>query len=281
MTCRELTERLLRAGIDSAAAEARMLAVRYTKRSDAWLCANPNAPLPDSEGTLEQAVRQRESRVPLQYILGFWPFWRQEYEVSPVCLIPRADTEVLLETVLEYLPVGGRFLDLCTGSGCLAVSLCCERPDASGTAVELSPGALELARRNAKRNGVPERQLVFSLGDVLRGEFPVERGPFSVILSNPPYIPTSDLDGLSLEVQQEPRMALDGGWDGLTFYRRILSGADYRDALMEKGCFLFEIGYDQGEALRDLAEEYHYTCRIRKDLGGNDRVAIILPMHTL
>ena len=281
MTCRELTQRLRRAGIEEAAGEARWLAAHCTGLSDAWLCAHPDSPLPDGEGKLERTVGQREARIPLQYIIGVWPFWRQEYEVSPDCLIPRSDTELLLETALEYLPEGGRFLDLCTGSGCLAVSLCCERPDAVGTAVELVPRTLELARRNAGRNGVSPGRLCFCCGDVLRGEFPGERGPFSVILSNPPYIPTRDLEGLSPEVHREPRIALDGGEDGVTFYRRLLSGADYRAALAEDGCFHFEIGYDQGEAIGTLAEKYGYTCRIRKDLGGNDRVAIVRPLHTL
>jgi release factor glutamine methyltransferase len=165
-------------------------------------------------------------------------------------------------------------LDLCTGSGCIAISLLCERPDLTGVAVELYERTLALAKRNAVRNGVTEERLTLLQGDVLRGDFLAGLGTFDAILSNPPYIPTATVDTLAIELSHEPRAALDGGEDGLVFYRRMLE-RDYRAALRTGGRFAFEIGYDQAEALRQLSEGD--DCRILRDLGGCDRVAVITP----
>ncbi len=272
MTYYQLTERLRAAGIENAAAEARMLALHFTRADEITLRTEPDASLLDPEGALESALSRRERREPLQYILGTWFFWRQEYEVSPDCLVPRPDTEILIEQALSRLPHGGRFLDLCTGSGCIAISLLCERPDAQAVAIELSPPTLEIARRNAAKNGVGHDRLTLMQGDVLTADFLSSLGSFDLILSNPPYVPTCDLATLPPETQREPRLALDGGEDGLLFYRRMLE-PDYRTALRSDGSFLFEIGYDQGDALRALSAERGLSCHIFKDYGSNDRVA--------
>ncbi|MBQ8718519.1 MAG: peptide chain release factor N(5)-glutamine methyltransferase [Clostridia bacterium] len=269
MTYRQLISRLLQAGIENAAGEARLL-IEHFCGCDASLL-HPDTPLPENAQLLE-AVRRRERREPLQYILGSWFFWRQEYEVSPDCLVPRPDTEILLEQALRHLPRGGRFLDLCTGSGCIAISLLCERSDLHAVAVELSAPTLALAGRNAVRNGIGTDRLTLLQGDVLCPDFLGKIGVFDVILSNPPYIPTRDLATLPPETQQEPALALDGGEDGLLFYRRMLE-PDYLALLRPGGCLLFEIGYDQGDALRALAAERGLTCTIIRDYGGNDRVA--------
>lgn len=280
MTLRELTARLSAAGIENASHEARLLAEHVCGAPPHALLV-PDAPLADPEGKLEAAVKKRESRYPLQYLLGTWGFWRQEYEVSPDCLIPRPDTELLVEYAARRLPRGGRFIDLCTGSGCIAISLLCERPDLTGVAVDLFDATLTLAERNAHRNGVEPDRLTFLRGDVLAGAFMEELGVFDAIISNPPYITPAVIDTLEPELTYEPRAALDGGEDGLIFYRRMITGTEYRSALKAGGCFIFEIGYDQGDALRALATEAGDFCTIHRDLGGQERMAVITPPHTL
>ncbi len=274
MIYRELVRRLQAAGIDQASGEALLLSEHFCALSPAVLRADPMLELPDPNGALLRALELRETRYPLQYLLGKWPFWRQEYEVSPDCLIPRSDTEVLVEYAAKHLPRGARVIDLCTGSGCIAVSLLCERPDLHGVAVDLFEPTLELARRNALANGVGKDRLTFLQGDVLKGDFLSELGTFDAILSNPPYITWEALDTLAPELTFEPRAALDGGEDGLVFYRRMV-GRDYRSALSAGGVMIFEIGYDQGNALRTLAGENEARCEILRDLGGQDRVAVL------
>ena len=274
MTLRDIEIRLAGAHIDNATAEALALTAHVTGISADRLRTERMALLPDPDGRLEDAVARRENHYPLQYLLGTWGFWRQEYEVSPDCLIPRPDTETLVEYAVKHAPHGGRVLDLCTGSGCIAISLLCERPDLTATAVELYENTLAVARRNAARNGVGDDRLTFLQGDVLAGDFLVNLGQFDLILSNPPYTPTATVDTLEAELAYEPHAALDGGRDGLIFYRRILQ-RDYRTALKSGGRFAFEIGYDQADALRALAEDD--TCEILKDLGGRDRVAVVTP----
>lgn len=280
MTLRELTARLSAAGIENASHEARLLA-EHVCGAPPYALLVPDAPLSDPEGRLEEAVRRRESHYPLQYILGSWGFWRQEYEVSPDCLIPRPDTELLVEYAARHLPRGSRFIDLCTGSGCIAISLLCERPDLTGVAVDLFDATLSLAERNARRNGVEPDRLTFLRGDVLTGAFMEGLGTFDAVISNPPYITPAVIDTLEPELTYEPRAALDGGEDGLIFYRRMITGTEYRSALKAGGCFIFEIGYDQGDALRALATEAGDFCTIHRDLGGQERMAVVTPPHTL
>ena len=279
MTLQDITARLAAAGIDDARREALLLIEHFCSLSP--LALRQTAPLPDPDGALSRAVEQRANRFPLQYLLGTWGFWRQEYEVSPDCLIPRPDTELLVEYAARRLPQGGRFIDLCTGSGCIAISLLCERPDLSAVAVDLFDATLSLAVRNARRNGVGADRLTLIRGDVLQGDFMAELGTFDAIISNPPYITPAVIDTLAPELAFEPRAALDGGEDGLIFYRRMLLGTDYRTALRAGGCFIFEMGYDQGDALRALAAEAGDVCTIHRDYGGQERMAVVTPPHTL
>jgi release factor glutamine methyltransferase len=279
MTLQDITARLAAAGIDDARREALLLIEHFCSLSP--LALRQAAPLPDPDGALSRAVEQRANRFPLQYLLGTWGFWRQEYEVSPDCLIPRPDTELLVEYAAKHLPFGGRFIDLCTGSGCIAISLLCERPDLSAVAVDLFDATLSLAVRNARRNGVGTDRLTLIRGDVLQGDFMAELGTFDAIISNPPYITPAVIDTLAPELAFEPRAALDGGEDGLIFYRRMLLGTDYRTALRAGGCFIFEMGYDQGDALRALAAEAGDVCTIHRDYGGQERMAVVTPPHTL
>ena len=255
MNFEAVKNRLCAAGIENASGEARMLCEAL--EGDA----------------LAAAVTRRCAHYPLQYILGKWYFYREEYEVNEHCLIPRSDTEILVDTAIHMLPNGARFMDICTGSGCIAVSTLKNRSDTTATAVDLFDNTLVLATKNAARNGVAERFTPLLADATAAPPAHLPRGGFDAILSNPPYIESTVVNGLQQEVQFEPRAALDGGADGLLFYRTILE--KWRELLKENGIILFEIGYDQKEALCTLAAQYGYTCAVKKDFGGNDRVCIL------
>ena len=274
---RTLTQKLAAAGIEEPSGEAAILLERFASVGYATLMADRDR-VYDSPG-LEAAVGRRLNREPLQYILGEWDFFGCTFTVSPHCLVPRPDTEVLVETAIRTLPKNARIVDLCTGSGCIAVATLVCRPDVTADALELYPDTLALAVENAERNRVSARFTPIC-ADLLNGGVLTlaPRAPYDAILSNPPYIPTADIQDLSPEVRQEPVAALDGGADGLTFYRAILR--DYGELVRPGGLILLEIGYDQGEALRALASEYlpAASVEIIRDLGGNNRVVkITLP----
>lgn len=225
-------------------------------------------PAPEAQ---KEARRRLADGEPLAYILGEWSFYGEVYTVTPDVLIPRSDTEILVERLIRDLPQNGRFLDLCTGSGCVAISVAAHRPDLTCVAVDISAAALDIARKNAARNGVTER-IRFVRGDVL-GDLPDAGDGFCAIAANPPYIDSAVVDTLSEQVRREPRLALDGGADGMDFYRAILSR--HLSRLTPDGMLYFEIGYDQAEKITRLCAPR--PCRILRDYGGNDRVAVISP----
>lgn len=203
---------------------------------------------------------------PLAYVLGEWYFYGEVYKVSRDCLIPQPDTEHVVDKLIELLPQGGRFADLCTGSGCIAISALAHRKDASAVAVDISDGALKLALENAALNLVDER-ITIKKADILN-QMALGEDKFDIIVSNPPYIKTEEIKTLDLEVRAEPLIALDGGKDGLDFYRVLIDR--YSQNVKKGGYMIFEIGYDQADALRALCD-----CQIFKDYGGNDRVAVL------
>ena len=205
----------------------------------------------------------------LQYIIGNVGFYREEYLVTPDCLIPRADTEILVDYAVKHLPVGARFADLCTGSGCVAISTLKNTKNTTAVAVDISSGALDVARKNAKQNGVSDR-LTLTLADVKQGA--VCEGIFA-LLSNPPYVRDDVYPTLDGEIFHEPKIAFVGGRDGGDFYRRITE--IYRDIIDRDGFIAYEIGYDQAELLREIAEQNRMSCEIIKDLSGNDRVSVL------
>ena len=218
---------------------------------------------------LESAIERRKNREPLQYILGSVDFYRESYEVGPDCLIPRQDTEILVDFAVNNIPSGAKFLDLCTGSGCVAVSTLKNTENTSAVALDISEGALRIARKNAEKNGVYDR-VEFVLGDALN--FSSDNSYFA-ILSNPPYIREEVYSELEPEIYFEPKIAFTAGDGGLEFYKKILSS--YKKILDPCGFFAFEIGYDQGARLEEIAKANGMSCKIIKDYSGNDRVAVI------
>ena len=270
MNYNELTRRLKAVSPDAFEFEAEILLEAFSDKKIAYILAHREEEIGSQE--LISALERRENREPLQYIIGKWEFFRQEYFVDENCLIPRSDTEILVERATLLLPRNALFLDLCTGSGCIAVSTLAERVDTSAVMVDKFPKTLEIAIKNASHNGVSDR-VEPMLFDVLSDENALEGKKFDAILSNPPYIRPEVIENLSDEVKHEPYAALYGGEDGLIFYNRIVE--NYSKFLKDEGFILFEIGYDQADDLKKIAEKHGDSCRIYKDYGGNDRVAYL------
>ncbi len=270
MTHTEICAALRAAGIDEYRYEAALLLAHF--------CSVPRERIPFCRDTdfdspeLISAVERRCKRQPLQYILGEWQFCTESYRVGKGCLIPRPETELLVLRAAELLPKKARFADICTGSGCIAVSLLVRRPDCRAVALDISPDALSYARENAERNGVSDR-IEFIAADLTDMSTPTLLGEsrFAAILSNPPYIPTAEVDRLAPELFFEPREALDGGGDGLVFYRALLQ--NYKNCLAANGFMLFEAGYDQEDSLASLAELNGLGFSPERDLSGNFRIA--------
>ena len=271
MTYNEICIALSDAEIENFRGEAAMLICRFLGINKAELLRiNRDEELRSEE--LEDAVIKRCSHYPLQYILGYWDFCHETYRITKDTLIPRQDTEKLVELAIKLLPENARFIDLCTGSGCVAISTLAARPDCRAVAVDIFDATLEIARENAESNGVGDR-VGFTKADVLSPDFMADLGDFDCILSNPPYIETKRLSLLDEELSYEPEAALDGGEDGLKFYRVILG--EYGKFLRNGGIMLLEIGHDQGKTVSEIAVNAGYRCEIYKDYGGNDRVAFV------
>ena len=211
-------------------------------------------------------LKRRGEHVPVQYLTGEAWFYGYSFRVNQHVLIPRQDTEVLVEEALKRVMPGMRILDLCTGSGCILLSVL-KNASVSGVGADISQEALLVAELNRKRLGVRASWIESDLFENIGGTF-------HMILSNPPYVPSSVIPGLDPEVREhEPVLALDGREDGLYFYRRIVSEA--REYLSPGGWLCMEIGYDQGPVLRELLTKNGYReIEIIKDLAGNDRVAL-------
>jgi release factor glutamine methyltransferase len=214
-------------------------------------------------------VARRKNREPLAYILGEWDFMGLSFEVSPDVLIPEQDTENLVEEILKEGRDGERILDLCTGSGCILLSLLHYSNSSVGIGTDLSQKALDTACRNADSLGLSDRAQ-WRQGDLFDALEKDEK--FDLIVSNPPYIASGVIPSLAAEVKcHEPRLSLDGGEDGLDFYRRIIPGAVAH--LVIGGMLYMEIGFDQGEAVAGLMRKAgYYEVAVLKDYGGNDRI---------
>jgi release factor glutamine methyltransferase len=213
---------------------------------------------------------RRRKREPVAYILGEREFYRRSFEVTPAVLIPRPDTETLIERALEILPAGStaRLLDLCTGSGAIAITLAAERPELHVTATDLSAAALDVARRNAERHGAMAR-CEFLEGDLFAPLPAASR--FELIVANPPYVPEPEIATLQPEIQHEPRLALAAGDDGLSHLERLCAAA--QSFLTPAGALLFEVGRGQAEQVRAWLEAAGLReVTAHKDLGGIERV---------
>jgi len=213
-------------------------------------------------------VRRRAEGEPTAYLAGKKEFFGRPFRVDPRVLVPRPETELLLEAALAALPAGGRALDLCTGSGCLALSLALERPGARVVATDVSEDALAVARENAAALGAVVELASGDLWAAVHGD---ER--FDVVVSNPPYIPAKELAGLSREVRREPCIALDGGEDGLAVLRRIVAGAPAR--LVPGGALCLEMHESHLDALPRLCREAGFaSAEARRDLAGLPRLTV-------
>lgn len=272
-------ENILRdAGVPDPENDARLLLYEAFQLDMVHFLMNRLQPLDsekqDQAAAYRELVCRRSRRIPLQQILGNQEFMGLLFEVNEHVLIPRQDTETLVELVLsEHRKSSLRLLDLCTGSGCIAISLAVKGGYQSVAAADVSEQALAVARQNWKalKPAASKQELTFFQGDLFEA-LPPGTERFDVITSNPPYIPTAVLRELEPEVREhEPVLALDGMADGLSFYRRIAQEAG---AWLKKGGSIYlEIGHDQGEAVKALLEKAGFQeLRIRKDLPGNDRV---------
>ncbi len=222
--------------------------------------------------TYRALIQRRLAGEPTQYLVGSKEFYGRRFTVDPRVLIPRSETELLVEAVLRDVKKdeASRVLDVCTGSGCIAVTIAAERPQASVWAIDLMPGALEVAKANAEALQVDGRVTFFE-GDLLA---PVPKETvFDVIVSNPPYVKTGELATLQREVQKEPKVALDGGVDGVTIIARLI--VDALPRLKSGGLLALEIGEDEGNAVKELMVRAGYRdVKVEKDLARHDRLVL-------
>jgi release factor glutamine methyltransferase len=258
--------------VDAPRLTAELLLGSILKLARVQLYMDLERPLSKDELAAYKALIQRRlGGEPTQYLLGHKEFYGRPFAVDPRVLIPRSETELLVEAVLRALPKDqpARVLDLCTGSGCIAISVAAEREQASVWASDLSGDALAVAKANAEALGVASR-VTFYQGDLFA---PIPEGAtFDVIVSNPPYIATGELAGLQREVQREPKLALDGGPDGLTLLGKLVEQAKAR--LKPGGLLALELGDDQGAAVQtQLTRSAYLDVRIEKDLARLDRLA--------
>lgn len=249
-----LRNRLRDAGIEAAALEARLIAATAAGKSTEKLLRDMRFYATDEvEKRAEAMVRRRLAGEPVAYITGVWEFRGLPMEVSRDVLIPRVDTEVLAETAIKYLKDTGRLdarvLDLCSGTGCIGCAIAVELPRVRVVLADVSPEAMEISRRNVSRNGLDGR-ISFLPADVMKLP-PLMTGSFDLVVSNPPYIPTMEILTLDPSVRDyEPVWALDGGEDGLDFYRAILK--NWALVIRQGGELMFEVGEDQAERVKDL-----------------------------
>jgi release factor glutamine methyltransferase len=281
----EMISARLRGKSDTAELDAQVLMAKVVERSRSWLLAHPEVVLdPQQQAALQAAVERLEQGEPLPYVLGEWEFFGLPFLVTPQVLIPRPETELLVERALTWLrahPGRRRLLDVGTGSGCIAIALAVNIPDLQALATDISPAALEVARRNASRMGLEDR-IEFVHCDLLPGcaAMPMTgspssvapgREPFDLIVANLPYVPSRVLRNLPV-YRREPTIALDGGRDGLDLVRRLLAAAP--GWLAPGGLMLLEIEASQGPAAMALAFDLfsEAVIHLHQDLSGHDRL---------
>ena len=224
---------------------------------------------------LTKALERRLAHEPIQYICGEWDFFGLRMFCGKGCLIPRPETEMLAEYAIKALPRGGHLLDLCTGSGCISVSVLNNRPDVTATAIDISSAALKYAKKNAEYHSISPERLEFVCMDLL------DYAPLTIpdiIVSNPPYIKTDDIPGLSPEVQHEPFIALNGGYDGLDFYKIIAS--KYSRYLKDTSEIVLEVGYDIAKEVAAIFRGKRFYTELLSDPYGIERVCVARTRET-
>ncbi|MBR1893204.1 MAG: peptide chain release factor N(5)-glutamine methyltransferase [Lachnospiraceae bacterium] len=259
-------KRLEEAGIADAESDTRLLMMYITGKDRGFIFAHGEDEMgEDDVAAFEAAIEQRLSHIPVQHITHVADFMGLEFKTSEGVLIPRIDTEFLVEEAMRFIPDGARVLDMCTGSGCILLSIMKYKNDIEGTAVDISDAALELTKANADKLGLSPTIIKSNLFENIEGKF-------DYIISNPPYIRKSDIPGLMEEVREhDPHLALDGGDDGLDFYRILAK--ESKDYLISEGMILVEIGYDQGSDVKAIFEaEGYIDVTVLSDYAGNERV---------
>lgn len=257
------------AGIEDYVFESKQIIKHITGYNNAQILTNYTKPLTEfQQNNLTAVIKQRLIHYPLQYILGKWNFFGRDFFVGPGVLIPRSDTETLIDVSLEAIKSNRnpRVLDLCAGTGCIGITLKGEYPTAEVTLVEKFDEALTYTKKNAQHN---KSDVKIVSGDVLKTEG--AEGLYNLIVSNPPYIDDNDMKNLQPEVAFEPQTALAGGKDGLLFYRHITS--EYKKFLAIDGIMAFEVGINQADAVAQIMKQQGFiNIQKRADLGGIDRV---------
>ncbi len=272
---------LEKAGIEEARLDAWLLLEYVTGKNRAWYFAHGDEKVQEEEARqYEELCRKRSCHIPLQHLTQNACFMGYDFYVDENVLVPRQDTETLVEEALKLLKnqQAPSVLDMCTGSGCILLSILKEIPEASGVGADLSEAALKVAKKNAERLQVQDRAF-FTHSDLFSGEYFTQNGSrkqteYDMLISNPPYIATEEIQKLMEEVRlHDPYMALDGKEDGLYFYRSITARCSRY--LKPGGWLLYEIGYDQGSSVSDIMEEAGFDhVKVKKDLAGLDRVVL-------
>lgn len=256
------------AKISEADIDAWYLLEHVAKINRTWFILNKQEDIPDNiKKDYEAVIAKRSMHIPLQHITGCQEFMGYKFKVNENVLIPRQDTEILVEEVYKHVKDNHRILDVCTGSGCIIISLKLLNPTIKAFASDLSDKALKVATENAKLNNADVKFIQSDLFEKIEGSF-------DIIVSNPPYIPSSTISTLMPEVREhEPLMALDGSESGLVFYEKIVRTA--KEYLNTNGYLCFEIGHDQGKSVSELMEQEGFeNVRVIKDLAGLDRVVV-------
>ena len=257
------------AGIEDYVFEAKQIIKHITGFSSSEILMNYTNVLSEFQSNnLTAVLKQRELRYPLQYIFGEWSFYGRDFYVGPGVLVPRADTETVIEVCADYLKdkKKPKILDLCAGSGCIGITLAKEKEDSTCLMIEKYPEAMRYAERNITRNKAENAKVIS--GDVFKGTGSEEK--YDLIVSNPPYVAEDGDLEVSPETKYEPQTALLGGGDGLKFYRAITE--NYKESLKQNGMLVYEVGLGQADAVKEILNAAGFTdIGAKKDLNGIER----------
>lgn len=262
-------KKLEKAGIEDYVFEAKQIIKHITGLNATQILTFYNRNLTEfQENNLIALIHQREVRYPLQYIFGEWDFYGRSYYVGPGVLVPRADTETLIDGAKEYLEniENPEILDLCAGSGCIGITLAKEFPKSNVTLIEKYDEAIRYAEKNIERNNADNAKLL--KGDVFEGTGNDKK--YDLVISNPPYIPENEMKDISPETKFEPETALLAADGGMEFYKAIIK--NYTSSLKSGGMIAFEVGIGESEKVADLFKNAGYRVSIKKDLNNIERL---------